>query len=68
MESNSTQKNSKSFVEALASVYLLESNGAVERANKIVFSAISKMLFNLCKGKWIEELPKVIWSPQHNSL
>jgi hypothetical protein len=37
----------------------------VERANRIVFSAISKMLFNLCKGKWIEELLKVIWS--HNT-
>jgi hypothetical protein len=26
---------------------------------------ISKTLFNLCKGKWIEELPKVVWS--HNT-
>jgi IS30 family transposase len=32
---------------AFASVYHPESNGAVERANKIVFSAISKTLFNL---------------------
>ncbi|XP_066317040.1 uncharacterized protein [Miscanthus floridulus] len=50
---------------AFALVYHLESNGAVERANKIIFSAISKTLFNLRKGKWVEELPKVVWS--HNT-
>jgi hypothetical protein len=44
---------------AFTSVYHLESNGAVERANRIVFLAILKTLFNLHKGKWIEELPKV---------
>ena len=37
----------------------------MERANRIVFSAISKTLLNLHKGKWIEELPKVVWS--HNT-
>jgi transposase InsO family protein len=36
---------------AFASVYHSESNGSVERANRIVFSAISKTLFNLRKGK-----------------
>ena len=51
---------------AFASVYHPGSNGAVERANIIVFSAISKTLFNLRKGKWIEELPKVVWS--HNTM
>ena len=51
---------------AFASVYHLESNGAMERANRIVFSAISKTLFNLHKGKWTEELPKVVWS--HNTM
>ena len=51
---------------AFASVYHPESNGAVERANKIVFSAISKTLFNLRKGRWTEELPKVVWS--HNTM
>jgi hypothetical protein len=51
---------------AFASVYHLESNRAVERANKIVFSAISKALFNLRKGKWIKELLKVVWS--HNTI
>jgi transposase InsO family protein len=50
---------------AFASVYHLESNGVVERANKIIFSAISITLFNLHKGKWVEELPKVVWS--HNT-
>jgi len=49
----------------VASVYHLESNGAVERANKVIFSAIAKTLFNLRKGKWVEELPKVVWS--HNT-
>jgi len=47
---------------AFASVYYLESNGAVERANRVIFSTISKTLFNLRKGKWVEELPKVVWS------
>ena len=51
---------------AFASVYHLKSNGAVERANRVIFSAISKTLFNLYKGKWVEELPKVVWS--HNTI
>jgi hypothetical protein len=50
---------------AFASVYHLESNRAIERANRIVFLAISKTLLNLCKGKWIDELSKVMWS--HNT-
>jgi hypothetical protein len=50
---------------AFASVYHLESNGAIERANRAVFSAISKTMFNLRKGKWVEELPTVVWS--HNT-
>jgi transposase InsO family protein len=51
---------------AFASVYHPESNGAVEQANRAVFFAISKTLFNLCKGKWVEELLKVVWS--HNTI
>jgi hypothetical protein len=35
---------------AFASVYHLESNGAVERANRVIFSVILKTLFNLRKG------------------
>ena len=31
----------------------------------MIFSAISKTLFNLHKGKWVEELSKVVWS--HNT-
>lgn len=50
---------------AFASVYHPESNGVVERANREIFSAISKTLYNLRKGKWVDELPKVVWS--HNT-
>ena len=42
-----------------ASVYHLQSNGTVERANGIIFTAIKKCLFD---QKWADELPKVIWS------
>ena len=35
---------------AFTLVYHPESNGAVERANRVIFSAIAKTLFNLCKG------------------
>ena len=35
---------------AFASIYHPESNRAVERANRVIFSAITKTLFNLCKG------------------
>ena len=31
----------------------------------MIFSAISKTLFSLRKGNWVEELPKVVWS--HNT-
>ena len=51
---------------AFASVYHPESNEIVERANRVIFLAISKTLFNLRKGKWVEELPKVVWS--HNTI
>jgi transposase InsO family protein len=48
-----------------SSVYHPQSNGAVERANKLIFSGIKKCLYDQKKGKWIYELPKVIWS--HNT-
>ena len=48
-----------------ASVYHPQSNGAVERANGLIFGAIKKCLFGLKKGKWADKLPKVIWS--HNT-
>ena len=37
---------------AFASVNHPESNGAVERANGLIFNAISKALFDFPKGKW----------------
>ena len=46
------------------SVYHPQSNGAVERANCIIFAGIKKNITELPKGKWIDELPRVIWS--HN--
>jgi ribonuclease HI len=48
-----------------ASVYHPQSNGAVERANGKIFSAIKKCLFEQKKGKWADELSRVIWS--HNT-
>jgi hypothetical protein len=47
------------------SVYYPQSNGAVERANGLIFSGIKKWLFDQKKGKWVDELLKVIWS--HNT-
>jgi hypothetical protein len=37
----------------------------LERANGLVFSGIKKFLFGRKKGKWTDELPKLIWS--HNT-
>jgi len=48
-----------------ASVYHPQSNGAVERANGIIFIGIKKHITELPKGKWAYELPRVIWS--HNT-
>jgi transposase InsO family protein len=48
-----------------SSVYHPQSNGAVERANGLIFSRIQKCLFDQKKGEWIDELPRVIWS--HNT-
>jgi hypothetical protein len=42
-----------------------QSNGRVERENGLIFSGIKKCLFDQKKGKWVDELPKVIWS--HNT-
>jgi len=46
-------------------VYHPQSNGAIERANGIIFSGIKKNIIEQLKGKWVDELPKVIWS--HNT-
>jgi hypothetical protein len=45
-----------------ASVRHPQSNGAVERANEIICTGISKCLVGLSKGKWVDELPKVVWA------
>ena len=49
-----------------ASMRHLESNGLVERANGIIITRIMKSIFNLPKGKWPDELVKVVWN--HNTV
>jgi hypothetical protein len=49
-----------------ASVRHPESNGLVERANRIIIAGIMKSIFNLPKGKWPDELVKVVWN--HNTV
>jgi hypothetical protein len=46
----------------LVSIYHPQSNGVVERANGKIFSAIKNRLLDVKKGKWVEQLPKVIWA------
>jgi hypothetical protein len=43
----------------------LESNRLVERANGIIMTGIMKLIFNQPRGKWPDELIKVVWS--HNT-
>jgi hypothetical protein len=50
---------------AFMSVYHPQSNGSVERANALIFEAIKKILKGEKKGKWVEVMPKAIWS--HNT-
>jgi hypothetical protein len=45
-----------------ASIYHPQSNGVVERANGKIFSAIKKRLLDNKKGKWVDQLPEVIWA------
>jgi hypothetical protein len=72
MELSSTPKLSKPFVTKLvkkihfASVRHPESNGLVERANGIIITGIMKSVFNHPKGKWPDELIKVVWN--HNTV
>jgi hypothetical protein len=71
MPSNLTTIYLKTFVTRwgskppFASVYHPQSNGAVEKANTLIFTAIMKILENQTKGKWTEELPRAVWS--HNT-
>jgi hypothetical protein len=48
-----------------ASVRHPESNGLVERANGIIITGIIKLIFNQPRGKWLDELTKVVWN--HNT-
>lgn len=47
------------------SVYHPQSNGAVERANDIIFCGVKKNITDLPSSSWVDELPRVIWS--HNT-
>jgi hypothetical protein len=49
-----------------ASVRHLESNGLVKRTNVIIITGIMKSIFNLPKGKWPDELVKLVWN--HNTI
>jgi IS30 family transposase len=49
-----------------ASVRHPESNGLVEQANGIIITRIIKSIFNQPKGKWPDELIKVVWN--HNTV
>jgi hypothetical protein len=46
------------------SVYHSQSNGVVGRANTLIFEAIKKILEGEKKDKWVEVMPRAIWS--HN--
>jgi hypothetical protein len=47
------------------SVYHPQANDAVEKANTLIFEAITKILKGKKKGKWAEVMPQVVWS--HNT-
>jgi IS30 family transposase len=50
---------------AFTSIYHPQSNGAIERANALIFEAIKKILQGGKKGKWTEVMPRAVWS--HNT-
>jgi hypothetical protein len=71
---NETQFDVEAFKECseqigtkihFASVRHPESNGLVEKANGIIMTGIMKLIFNQPRGKWPDELIKVMWS--HNT-
>jgi transposase InsO family protein len=71
---NGTQFDAETFKEFydqigtkihFASVRHPESNGLVERENGIIMTGIMKLIFNQPRGKWPDELIKVVWS--HNT-
>jgi transposase InsO family protein len=71
---NGTQFDAEAFREFceqigkkihFASVRHPESNRLVGRANNIIMTGIMKLIFNQPRGKWLDELIKVVWS--HNT-
>jgi hypothetical protein len=71
---NGTQFDAETFKDScdqistkilFASVRHPESNGLVEIANGIIMTRIMKLIFNQPRGKWPDELIKVVWS--HNT-
>jgi hypothetical protein len=50
---------------SFASIYHPHSNRAIERANTLIFEAIKKILEGEKKGKWVEVMPRAVWS--HNT-
>jgi transposase InsO family protein len=48
-----------------ASIRHPESNGLVERANGIIMTGIMKLIFNQPRGKWPDDMIKVVWN--HNT-
>jgi transposase len=51
--------------DTFTSVYHPQTNGAVERANNLIFEAIKKILEGEKNGKWAEVMPQAVWS--HNT-
>jgi hypothetical protein len=49
---------------AFTSINQLEINRAVEKVNGLIFSSVSKALFDMPKGKWAQELVTSVWG--HN--
>jgi hypothetical protein len=49
----------------VSQVWHPELNGLVERANEIIMTGIMKLIFNQPRGKWPDELIKVVWN--HNT-
>lgn len=43
-----------------ASIYHLHSNGACERANRLIFSALKRRIFRDESGTWAKELPGIL--------
>jgi hypothetical protein len=51
---------------SFASVNHPQSNGAVEQTNALIFEAIKKILEGEKKDKWVEVMPRAVWS--HNTM